>query len=164
MGALEIEDAGEVGTEGFEGVGSDQRGVCRFDLDFEVVRGAEVVPTGISELDECGPAVGGVGRADNQALAFEIVDDVTGALFGHAGALGDGGDASALQIDMGQDGGMGRPDLVVSARAQKLDRMGAIGAVGLQEKTPNVMVADFSDLVALGVGWGHGNALDRLDN
>jgi hypothetical protein len=162
--ALVVEDTGEVAAERFEDIHSQQLGIFRFDFDLEIVRGAEIVPTGIGELHQRGPLVGRIGYAGDESLPFQVVDDVTGPLLGHSSAFGDHGGAGSLQVDVGQDGGVRGAELVISPGTQKLDGVRAIGAMRLEKQPADVMIAHVPDFVALGASRGHGTALDRVDN
>jgi hypothetical protein len=55
------------------------------------------------EANQPGAAVGGVGDSLEVSLRFELLDEEAGGLFGHAGLVGQVGDARALGTDAGRD-------------------------------------------------------------
>lgn len=149
------DDAEERCAKRIERILTEQCDVVGFDVEFQIVRGAEIVPTGIGKANERCATVLRIGNADHQPLLFEIVDDMTGALFGHTGAFGNDRCPRALQIDMRQDGDVCGAKPIISALAQELDRPRAVRAVRLQEEAADMVIADRPDFIGLVVRCWH---------
>ena len=117
-------------------------GPFAFELADDFSRGAHLRSSTVGRADERSPPVAGIARAVDVAEALEVVDERRHRLWRHAGRSGKVREPDSVLLEVLEDLGVGRAQVVEASRRQPLEHGRGERLVGPSELDPRVLVAE----------------------